>query len=66
MTSDLNKGISSISYDKLDHPVQMQYSDGSVTDYLYSADGRKLKVTHQTAVDNLTVSANRKLDQPNR
>lgn len=42
----------------------MQYSDGSVTDYLYSADGRKLKVTHQTAVDNLTVSANRKLDQP--
>ena len=64
MIRDMNSKIEFIEYDKLDHPIRIQFMDGSNIQYVYAADGRKLKVTHQTAVDNLTVSANRKLDQP--
>ena len=60
----MNSKIEFIEYDKLDHPIRIQFMDGSNIQYVYAADGRKLKVKHQTAVDNLTVASGRKFDQP--
>ena len=33
------------------HPVRVQFSDGSCTKYVYAADGRKLREIHITAVE---------------
>ena len=37
------------------NPVRIQFIDGSVTKYVYSAAGEKLRVTHLTAVPNISV-----------
>ena len=37
------------------NPVRIQFTNGSVTKYVYGATGEKLRVTHQTAVPNITV-----------
>ena len=47
LTKDLNKGLSTISYNSLNLPVSLSIANnsGSATNrYTYSADGRKLKV----------------------
>ena len=38
------------------HPVRVQFSDGSCTEYVYAADGRKLREKHTTAVEGLSVA----------
>ena len=55
LTQDGNKGLTNIKYDYLGHPVRVQFSDGSCTEYVYAADGRKLREKHTTAVEGLTV-----------
>ena len=55
LTQDGNKGLTKIQYDYLGHPVRVQFSDGSCTEYVYAADGRKLREKHTTAVEGLTV-----------
>jgi len=39
-----------IDYDLLGNPVRIQFTDRSCTEYVYAADGRRLKTTHTTAV----------------
>ena len=50
---DYNKGIVSIKYDYLGHPVRIQFSNRSLVEYVYAADGRKLREKHTTAVEGL-------------
>ncbi len=38
------------------NPVRIQFTDGNVTKYVYSATGEKLRVIYQTAVPNITVA----------
>lgn len=46
MTSDLNKGITGISYNVLNLPEEVRFADGHVTRYTWAADGRKLRVEY--------------------
>ncbi|EIY77482.1 hypothetical protein HMPREF1072_01410, partial [Bacteroides uniformis CL03T00C23] len=43
LTKDLNKGITNISYNCLNLPSVVTFSDGSTITYTYAADGTKLK-----------------------
>ena len=54
--SDAGSGIAHIGYDRLNNPVRIQFTNGSVTKYIYSATGEKLRVVHQTAVPNISVA----------
>ena len=47
MTSDRNKGISSIAYNMLNQPQTVLFEDGHETCYTYAADGRKLRVEYR-------------------
>ena len=47
LTKDLNKGISNISYNCLNLPSVVTFSDGSTITYTYAADGTKLKTVHK-------------------
>ena len=49
MTKDLNKGITNIEYDLLGTPQKVTFSDKNSIEYVYAADGRKLKTVHITA-----------------
>ena len=55
ITYDTNRGISLIDYDLLGNPVRVQFNNGNVTEYIYSADGTRQKTTHKTAVAGLSV-----------
>ena len=46
LTKDLNKGISSITYNSLNLPQVITFTDGSTITYTYTADGTKLRVVH--------------------
>ena len=46
LTKDLNKGISNISYNCLNLPSTVTFSDGSRISHTYGADGTKLKTVH--------------------
>ena len=48
LTKDLNKGISTITYNVLNLPSVVTFSDGSTVTYTYAADGTKLKTVHKT------------------
>ncbi len=54
----LNKGrrIARIDYDMMNNPVRIQFTNGNVTKYVYSATGEKLRVIYQTAVPNISVA----------
>ena len=43
LTKDLNKGISGITYNFLNLPNVVTFSDGSTITYTYGADGTKLR-----------------------
>ncbi len=43
MLSDLNKGITAITYNHLNLPVQITFGSGSSIAYLYDANGKKLR-----------------------
>ena len=44
----MNKGISNISYNSLNLPQVVTFSNGNTITYLYTADGRKLRTVHVT------------------
>ena len=46
LTKDSNKGIASITYNSLNLPSVVTFSNGSTVTYTYSADGRKLRTVH--------------------
>ena len=48
LTKDLNKGITNISYNCLNLPSVVTFSDGSTVTYTYAAGGTKLKTVHKT------------------
>ena len=50
LTRDYNKGISFISYDRFGSPKKVTFGNKSSIEYVYSADGIKLKTRHITAV----------------
>ena len=50
LTSDSNKGVYKILYDFNGMPTCVWFDNGSITDYVYTADGVKLKTVHRTAV----------------
>lgn len=55
LTSDANKGIALIEYDDMNMPMRIQFTNGNVTEYVYTVDGRKLRSIYYTAVPNITV-----------
>ena len=55
LTSDRNKGIARIDYDMNNHPVRIQFTNGNVTEYVYSVSGEKLRTIYRTAVSNISV-----------
>lgn len=54
LTKDLNKGISNITYNVLNLPSVVTFSDGSSITYTYGADGTKLKVVHKIGSTSIT------------
>ncbi len=62
LTRDANKGIALINYDLLGHPIRVQFTNGNVTEYVYAADGRKLRAKQTTAIEGLTVPMGQTLD----
>ena len=56
LVSDAGRGIARIDYDLNNNPVRIQFTNGSVTRYIYSAAGEKLRATHLTAVPNISVA----------
>lgn len=52
---DANKGICLIEYDRHGYPQRVQFYNGNVTEYVYAADGEKLRTIYRTAVPNITV-----------
>ncbi len=47
LTKDLNKRITGITYNCLNLPNAVTFSDGSTITYIYSADGTKLRAVHK-------------------
>ena len=56
LVSDAGRKIAKIDYDQNNNPVRIQFTNGNVTKYIYSATGEKLQVTYQTAVPNISVA----------
>ena len=46
MTKDLNKGITNIEYDLLGNPRKVTMTGNRFIEYVYAADGRKLRTVH--------------------
>ena len=57
ITYDTNRGIPLIDYDLLGNPTRVQFCNGNVTEYVYSATGARLQTTHRTAVSGISVQA---------
>ena len=55
LTSDKNRGIALIEYDNSNNPKRVQFTNGNVTEYIYTATGQKLRTIHYTATSNITV-----------
>ena len=47
LTQDLNRNIKDIQYNFLNLPQRIEFEDGSTTEYLYDAEGRKLRTLHK-------------------
>ena len=46
LTKDLNRNISNIQYNFLNLPSKVVFADGSTIEYVYAADGTKLRTKH--------------------
>ena len=46
MTKDVNKGITNIEYDLLGNPRKVTMTNNRSIEYVYAADGRKLRTVH--------------------
>ena len=55
MTADRNKGIALIEYDDNNWPRRILFTNGSVTEYVYTASGTKLRTVHYKAMPNISV-----------
>lgn len=55
LEQDYNKKIAKIQYNSLNLPSALQFANDNSTDYLYGADGMKRRVTHKTAIANISV-----------
>ena len=56
LTGDKNRGMTKIEYDAAGYPHRVQFMDGSVTEYVYTATGEKLRTIHRTAAPNVSVA----------
>ncbi len=57
LIKDTGKGIMLIGYDDNGMPRRIQFADGSVTEYVYTATGRKMRAIYYTAVPGITVGS---------
>ncbi len=57
LIEDTGRGITNIEYDDWNNPKRIQFANGNVTKYVYSADGQKLRTVHYTAAPNITVTS---------
>ena len=57
LIEDTGRGITNIEYDDWNNPKRIQFANGNVTKYVYSAEGEKLRTVHYTAVPNISVPA---------
>ena len=55
LTMDGTRDITHIDYDLHNNPLRIQFANGNVTKYVYSAAGEKLRAIHYTAVANTHV-----------
>ena len=55
MTRNPDRHIGLIEYDGFNNPCLIQFTDGSVTEYVYDASGVKLKALHRIAVPGIEV-----------
>ena len=55
---DANKQIAHVTYDNLNYPKEVQFTNGNRIQYVYSPEGQKLRATWQTAVANIVVPLN--------
>ena len=53
MTKDLNKDITNIEYDLLGNPRKVTMTNNRSIEYVYAADGRKLRTVHSAPVARL-------------
>ena len=60
LSADANKGIARIDYDNYSCPRKIVFTNGNTTEYVYSSTGEKLRTTHKTAIDGITVALNGK------
>ena len=56
-TTDIYRGIASVSYDLNQRPCTIEFTGGGRTDYLYDMDGRKLGAQHTVATEPLAVAS---------
>ena len=54
LLTDQSRGIAFISYDLSGNPQKIYFTNGSITKYVYSATGQKLRMVHYTAAANIT------------
>ena len=54
LVADKSRGIAYITYDFNNNPKQIYFTNGSVTKYVYSASGQKLRAVHYTAKPNIS------------
>lgn len=57
LITDTGKGIMFIEYDDNGMPRRIQFADGNVTEYVYTATGRKLRTVYYTAIPGITVGS---------
>ena len=55
---DANKQIAHITYDNMNYPMEVQFTNGNRVQYVYSPDGEKLRATWQTAKGTIVVPLN--------
>lgn len=57
LITDTGKGIMFIEYDNNGMPRRIQFADGNVTEYVYTATGQKLRTIYYTAIPGITVGS---------
>jgi RHS repeat-associated protein len=55
LTMDGTRNIALIEYDDCNNPRRIQFANGCVTSYVYTALGEKLRTIHYTAMPNIAV-----------
>lgn len=55
LLTDETRGITNIRYDDNNNPIRIQFNNGNVIKYIYSATGEKLRTIHYTAPANIHV-----------